>query len=90
MENLESICREKGAGKILQFMEWNPLQDSMQTAVDHTRAIVGVCPRGQAQDWVSHWRGVAEMAMEVFGAKRHITRTWKDDNTYSSGCGSME
>lgn len=49
MEKLfESICREKGAGKILEDMELDPLQESMQTAVNYLRAIVEVCPRGQA------------------------------------------
>ncbi|OQE35184.1 hypothetical protein PENCOP_c014G04905 [Penicillium coprophilum] len=68
MEKLfESVVREKGAGKILDEMELNPLQESMQTAVNHIRAIVEVCPRGQAQDRVAHWRGVAESAMESFG-----------------------
>ncbi|KAJ5212929.1 hypothetical protein N7449_000098 [Penicillium cf. viridicatum] len=68
MEQLfESICREKEAGKILEDMELNPLQESMQTAVNHIRAIVEVCPLGQAQDRLAHWRGVAEAAMEAFG-----------------------
>ena len=68
MEKLfESICREKGAGKILDEMEMNALQKSMQSAISHIRAIVEVCPRNQAQDKVAHWRGVAEAAMEAFG-----------------------
>ncbi|KAJ5807661.1 hypothetical protein N7447_011117 [Penicillium robsamsonii] len=68
MEKLfESVCREKGAGKMLDEMNLNPLQESMQTAVNHIRAIVEVCPRGQAQHRVGHWRGVAESAMGAFG-----------------------
>lgn len=50
MEKLfESICREKGVGKILEDMELDPLQESMQTAVNYIRAIVEVCPHGQAR-----------------------------------------
>ncbi|KAJ5951641.1 uncharacterized protein N7479_010054 [Penicillium vulpinum] len=68
MEKLfESVCCKKGAGKILKEMELSPLQQSMQTAVNYIRAIVEVCPRGQAKDRVAHWRGVAEAAMEAFG-----------------------
>ncbi|KAJ5778881.1 hypothetical protein N7457_006601 [Penicillium paradoxum] len=49
MEKLfESVCREKGVGKVLEEMQLNALQQSMQTAVNHIRAIVEVCPRGQA------------------------------------------
>ncbi|KAK9237688.1 hypothetical protein V1525DRAFT_147344 [Lipomyces kononenkoae] len=67
MEELfDTVCREKGARHILVEMQLNARQESMQTAVNHIRAIVEVCPRGQAQDRVAHWRGVAEAAMEAF------------------------
>ncbi|CAI7655304.1 unnamed protein product [Penicillium viridicatum] len=60
MEKLfESICREKGAGKILEDMELDPLQESKQTAVNYIRVIV--------EDRVAHWCGMAEAAMEPFG-----------------------
>lgn len=62
----EKICHEKGAGHILEETQLNARQELMQTAVNHIRAIVEVCPRGQAQDRVAHWRGVAEAAMEAF------------------------
>ncbi|KAJ5413555.1 hypothetical protein N7465_005860 [Penicillium sp. CMV-2018d] len=68
MEKLcESIYREKGAGKILEDMELDPLQESMQTAVNYIRAIVEVCPHGQARTELHNWRGMAEAAMEAFG-----------------------
>jgi aminoglycoside phosphotransferase (APT) family kinase protein len=67
MEQLfEQVCVEKGAGHILEQTKLNAKQELMQTAVNHIRAIVEVCPRGQAQDRVAHWRGVAEVAMEAF------------------------
>lgn len=60
----EQICREKGAGHVLEQTQLNSKQELMQTAVNHIRAIVEVCPRGQAQDRVAHWREVAEAAVE--------------------------
>jgi hypothetical protein len=67
MEQLfEQVCVEKGAGHILEQTKLNAKQELMQTVVNHIRAIVEVCPRGQAQDRVAHWRGVAEVAMEAF------------------------
>ncbi|CAI7642827.1 unnamed protein product [Penicillium manginii] len=67
MEQLfEQICREKGAKHILEQTQLNARQEMMQTAVNHIRAIVEVCPRGQTQDRVAHWRSVAEAAMEGF------------------------
>ncbi|KAJ5159629.1 uncharacterized protein N7482_006633 [Penicillium canariense] len=69
MEQLfEQTCREKGAEHILEQTQLNAKQEMMQTAVNHIRAVVEVCPRGQAQDRVAHWRAVAEAAMEGFQA----------------------
>ncbi|KAL4902084.1 hypothetical protein BDW74DRAFT_187057 [Aspergillus multicolor] len=67
MEGLfENIVRERGAVWILQQMELNGKQEQMQTAVNHIRAIVEVCPRGQAGEKVRHWRETAERAMDAF------------------------
>ncbi|KAK8136688.1 hypothetical protein PG984_004628 [Apiospora sp. TS-2023a] len=70
MEKLfEAVCIEKGGTLglgLLEDVKSNGLQASMQTAVDHIRAIVEVCPRGQAQDKVDAWRAIAEAAMEAF------------------------
>ena len=67
MEIFQDVCREKGAGWILDQMPLNARQDAMQHAVNHIRAIVEVCPRGQAQDRVAGWREEAEKAMKTFG-----------------------
>lgn len=51
---------------MLDEMQLDPLQDSMRTVVNYIRAIVEVCPRGQAQDRVVRWRKAAETALEDF------------------------
>lgn len=67
MERLfERVCVEKGVGALLRETRPSELQEKMQTAVNHIRAIVEVCPRGQAGDKVEGWRRVAEAAMEAF------------------------
>jgi aminoglycoside phosphotransferase (APT) family kinase protein len=67
MEKLfETVCLEKGASNLLEDVKPNGLQESMQTAVSRIRAIVEVCPRGQAQDKVDTWRETAEASMAVF------------------------
>ncbi|KAJ4420044.1 hypothetical protein N0V82_004616 [Gnomoniopsis sp. IMI 355080] len=62
----ETLCHEKGATQLLEEAKPNTLQEEMQTAVNHIRAIVEVCPRNQAQDRVETWRDVAETAMDTF------------------------
>lgn len=67
MEELfETVCIEKGAARLLDDIKPNSLQERMQTAVNHIRAIADVCPRGQAGDKVGVWRTVAETAMWSF------------------------
>ncbi|KAJ5291586.1 hypothetical protein N7478_000837 [Penicillium angulare] len=69
MESIfEEICREKGLERILEETQLSPRQQDMQTAVNHIRAIVEVCPRGQAKDRVASWRSTAEKAMKSLGA----------------------
>ncbi|KAJ5717166.1 hypothetical protein N7488_002812 [Penicillium malachiteum] len=68
MEDIfESVCQEKGAERILENAKLSPLQESMQIVVNHIRAIVEVCPRGQAKDRVASWRTTAEEGMKEFG-----------------------
>jgi len=63
----ERVAKEKGL-TLLEDAEFSsPLQEAMQTAVNYIRAIVEVCPRGQAEDKVQEWRKVVEEAMEKFG-----------------------
>ncbi|KAJ5097254.1 hypothetical protein N7456_007975 [Penicillium angulare] len=69
MENIfEETCRKKGFERILKETKLSPRQEDMQIAVNHIRAIVEVCPRGQAKDRVAAWRATAEKAMRSFGA----------------------
>jgi aminoglycoside phosphotransferase (APT) family kinase protein len=92
-EVFQAVCRERGLGKMLDEMRLSPRQESMQTVVNHIRAIVEVCPRGQAQDRVGHWRKIAETGMEDFGvqfpginlALRHYAR-----QTLSFSCFSLD
>lgn len=65
-EMFGTICAEKGAANLLEDMKPNESQERMQTAINHIRAIVEVCPRGQAQDKVGAWRATAEAAMRSF------------------------
>jgi Zn ribbon nucleic-acid-binding protein len=68
-QSFEQTWRERGVEHILEQTRLNAKRDMMQTAVDHIRAIVEVCPGDQAQDRVAHWRAVAEAALEGFQAR---------------------
>lgn len=72
----EAICHEKGATDLLDDVKPNALQKELQTAVNHIRAIVEVCPRNQAQDKVEGWRGVAEAAMDTFLDRNSAQGGW--------------
>ncbi|PYH96919.1 hypothetical protein BO71DRAFT_448281 [Aspergillus ellipticus CBS 707.79] len=63
----EEVCQRKGAGGMLEEMKLNGKQEVMQRVVNHVRAIVEVCPRGQAAEKVGGWRRVVEEGMGVFG-----------------------
>ncbi|KAJ4394499.1 hypothetical protein N0V93_003717 [Gnomoniopsis smithogilvyi] len=62
----ETVCMERGAIQLLEDVKPNALQKETQTAINHIRAIVEVCPRDQAQDKVDSWRDIAETAMDAF------------------------
>lgn len=63
----EFKCREKGLNSLLEDANLEGLQEPMQTLTNYLRAIVEVCPRGQAQDRVGTWRAMVEACLEAFG-----------------------
>lgn len=69
-EALEQVFEEKakarGASYLLEDAKLTGLQEPMQTLVSYLRAIVEVCPRGQAQDRVEQWKSVVETSLEAF------------------------
>jgi aminoglycoside phosphotransferase (APT) family kinase protein len=70
-ENLKKVfeaeCQSQGAAWLLDQTKMNSRQEDVMTAVNYIRAIVEVCPRGQAQDKVDDWCIVAETAMDTLG-----------------------
>ncbi|KAJ3120700.1 hypothetical protein HK100_012691 [Physocladia obscura] len=66
MEIFEQMCIEQNAQFLLDETKPTFLQDAMQMAVNHIRAIVEVCPKGEAQDKIFAWRETAEASMDVF------------------------
>jgi hypothetical protein len=69
-EKLESIFEtilQERAPFILEEIKSTGLQDTMQKIASYTRAIVEVCPRGQAADKVAAWRKVVEDNLTKFG-----------------------
>jgi hypothetical protein len=61
----ETKCKEKGLECLLEDAKLTELQEPMQTLTNHLRAIVEVCPRGQAQDRVGQWRSTVEKCLSV-------------------------
>lgn len=64
MKNFEPVCREMGAGKILEDMESNPLSHSIQTVVRELRL-----KKGQISYKVQRM-GVALRAWHQAGTRR--------------------
>ncbi len=66
MDLFADVCRARGAGHVLDEMQPSALQQALQTAVNHIRAIVECVPRGQALDKIDAWRRTAEANMAIF------------------------
>ncbi|PYH43723.1 phosphotransferase family protein [Aspergillus saccharolyticus JOP 1030-1] len=63
----EEVCREKGAEWLLEEMQWGSrLQEEVQKVVNHLRAIVEVCPKGQSGEKVEQWKKTVEEGMRTF------------------------
>ncbi|PWY69110.1 hypothetical protein BO70DRAFT_300157, partial [Aspergillus heteromorphus CBS 117.55] len=63
----EGVCREKGAEWMLEGMTFTGVQEVLQRVVNHVRAIVEVCPRGEDGKRVEAWRAVVEEGLVVLG-----------------------
>lgn len=63
----EKRCKERGLERLLDEVKANEKQQQMQTLTNFLRAIVEVCPRGQATDKVEGWKKVVETNLEAFG-----------------------
>jgi hypothetical protein len=61
------VCKEKDAEFLLDDVKMNEEQEQMQTVLNYVRAIVEVCPRGEAQDMVNGWREAAGASLAYFG-----------------------
>ena len=69
MERYEEKARERGLGHLVDDAKFTSKeQEDMQTVANFMRAIVEVCPRGQAQGTVMGWKETAVIAMAGLGA----------------------
>lgn len=65
MRMFEEICEERNI-PVLKDARANENQEAMQTIVNHMRAIVEVCPRGEKEDAARRWRKVVEDNLHKF------------------------
>jgi hypothetical protein len=69
MERYEDRVRERGLGYSVDDAKFTSKeQEDMQTVANFLRAIVEVCPRGQASESVMGWKETAVKAMRDLGA----------------------
>lgn len=69
MERYEKKARDSGLGYLVDDAKFTSKEQlDMQTVANYLRAIVEVCPRGQAQGSVMDWKETAVKAMTELGA----------------------
>ena len=69
MERYEEKARERGLENLVDDAKFTSKeQEEMQTVANFMRAVVEVCPRGQAQGSVMGWKETAVKAMAELGA----------------------
>jgi hypothetical protein len=69
MERYEKRVRDRGLGYLVDDAKFTSKeQENMQTVANYLRAIVEVCPRGQASGSVMGWKETAVKAMRDLGA----------------------
>jgi hypothetical protein len=69
MEAYEKKARDRGLGYLIDDAKFTSKeQEDMQTVATYLRAIVEVCPRGQASESVMSWKETAVKAMIELGA----------------------
>jgi hypothetical protein len=69
MERYEKRARDKGLGYLVDDAKFtSKKQEDMQTVANFLRAIVEVCPRGQASRNVMGWKETAVKGMTELGA----------------------
>lgn len=60
------MYKEKQVTSILDDNKFNPEQKALNRIMNHVRAIVEVCPRGQDTGKVEQWRSTVEATLQFF------------------------